>query len=241
MDMYYLALLYWREDPVMADPETAEFAEDVARYAAFDEVAGAAIVGGAALYPAGEAVSVRHGATDPIVTDGPFVEAAEVIGGIMVLDRDNLDEALELAAQIPAAGDAGGAVELWPMVDYRQDEGAQADWWLALLFEPRDMTLDPGSAEWQRGVEEHVVFGEKHGPVIRGGGALHPAVAATTVRVRDGQMVVTDGPFAESAEVVNGLYYLAAADRDGAVTLAAQIPVGDKGGIELRRVVDMGG
>ena len=57
----------------------------------------------------------------------------------------------------------------------------------------------------------------------------------------EGRPPVTDGPFAESAEVVNGLYYLAAADRDGAVTLAAQIPVGDKGGIELRRVVDMGG
>lgn len=239
--MYYLALLYWREDPTAADPETPEFAEDVARYAAFDEKAGTAIAGGAALYPATEALSIRHDAKNPIVTDGPFIEQAEVIGGIMVLDRDNLDDAIELAAQIPAASDAGGAVELWPMAEFRQDDGGQADWWLALLFEPRDTAPEPGSDDWDQGMQEHIAFGEKFGSVIRGGGALYPAVAATTVRVRDGQALVTDGPFAESAEVTSGLYYLTAVDRDSAAAVAAQIPVATKGGVELRQIVDMSG
>ena len=157
-----------------------------------------------------------------------------------MLDRDNLDDALEVAAQIPAAADAGGAVELWPMAEFRQDDGPQPDWWLALLFEPRDTAPDPGSTAWEQGVREHSRFGEEFGSVLRGGGALYPAVAATTLRVRDGQMLVTDGPVVESTEVASGLYFLAAADRDSAAALAAQIPVVGKGGVELRRIVDMG-
>lgn len=239
--MHYLALLYWREDPATADPATPEFARDLERYEAFDNVAGAAVVGGGALYPAGEALSIRHDGTTPVVTDGPFVEQAEVIGGVMVIDRDNLDDALEVAAQIPAAGDDGGAVELWPMVEFRQDDGPQPDWWLALLFEPQSAVSHPESDEWRAGLLEHAAFGEKFGGVIRGGGALYPPTSATTVRVRDGNVIVTDGPFAESAEVANGLYFLAADYRDAAAAVAAQIPVGEKGGVELRRMVDIGG
>lgn len=239
--MYYLALLYWCEDPRTADPLTPEFADDVARYAAFDEKAGAAVVGGGALYPAADARSVRHRATELLVTDGPFVEQAEVIGGIMVLDCADLDAALELAAQIPAASDEGGAVEVWPMVEYGQAEGPQADWWTALLFEPRDDALDPASADWEAGAAEHAAFGERFGDHLRGGGALHPPSTATTVRVRDGRSLITDGPFTESAEIVNGLYYIAATDCDDALAVAARIPVGTRGGVELRRMVDLDG
>lgn len=237
--MNYLALLYWQEDPATADPRTPEFAEDLTRYAAFDEKAGAAVVGGGALHPSADAVSVRPGAATPLVTDGPFVEQSEVIGGIMVLDCENLDDALEVAAQIPAAADDGGAVELWPMVEFRQHEGSQADWWVALLYEPQHAALDPASAEWEAGVAEHVKFGQTHGDSLRGGGALHPPQTATTVRVRDGRTLITDGPFSETAEIVNGLYFLAAASRDDAVRIAAQIPIGPKGGVEVRQVVDM--
>ncbi len=237
--MHYLALLYWQEDPRRADPQTPEFAEDVARYAAFDEKAGCAVVGGGALYPATEAVSVRPDPAKPLVTDGPFVETAEVIGGIMVLDCENLDNALELAAQIPAASDDGGAVELWPMVEFRQSEGSQADWWVALLYEPQDAAVEPGSAAWELAIAEHDKFGQAHGSMLRGGGALHPPTTATTVRVRDGRTLITDGPFIESAEIVNGLYFIAAPCRDDAVAVAAQIPIGSKGGVEVRQVVDM--
>ena len=67
------------------------------------------------------------------------------------------------------------------------------------------------------------------GDAVLAGGALHPIATATTVRVRDGEVLVTDGPFSESAEVVGGFYVLAAADLDAAVALAALIPV-DPGG-----------
>ncbi|MGB2923356.1 MAG: DUF6596 domain-containing protein [Mycobacterium sp.] len=106
------------------------------------------------------------------------------------------------------------------MAEFRQDDGPQPDWWLALLFEPHDTAPDPGSAAWEEGVREHAGFGGKFGSVIRGGGALYPAVAATTVRVRDGQVLVTAGPFMESAAVDSGLYFLAAPDGDSAAAFA---------------------
>lgn len=87
--MHYPALLYWQEDPATADPQRPEFAEDLARYAAFDERFGTAVVGGGALHPSADAASVRPGAATPMVTDGPFVEQSEVIGGFMVSRADS--------------------------------------------------------------------------------------------------------------------------------------------------------
>lgn len=125
------------------------------------------------------------------------------------------------------------------MVEFRQHEGPQAGWWVALLYEPQHAALDPSSADWEAGVAEHVKFVQAHADSLRGGGALHPPATATTVRVRDGRTLITDGPFSETAEIVDGLYFLAAASREDAVAIAAQIPIGPKGGVEVREVVDM--
>ncbi len=57
-----------------------------------------------------------------------------------------------------------------------------------------------------------------------GGAPLHPPSTATTVRVRDGKVMLTDGPYVEGAEVANGYYILDAADRDEAVKIASMIP-----------------
>ena len=57
-----------------------------------------------------------------------------------------------------------------------------------------------------------------------GGAAFHDPSTATTVRVRDGEVIVTDGPYVEGAEVATGFYLLGAADRDEAVKLASLIP-----------------
>jgi hypothetical protein len=73
---------------------------------------------------------------------------------------------------------------------------------------------------------------------VQAGGALHPIATATTVQVRDGEVIVSDGPFAESAEVVGGFYVLRASDHDAAVAVARQIPAE---AIELRPVMEVGG
>ena len=68
--------------------------------------------------------------------------------------------------------------------------------------------------------------------------ALQPTVTATTVRVRDGQTLTTDGPFAETKEALGGFYLVEAKDLDEAIDLAARIPGAQHGSIEVRPVVD---
>ncbi len=68
---------------------------------------------------------------------------------------------------------------------------------------------------------------------------LHPVHTATTLRLRDGQMTMTDGPFAETKEQLAGFYLIEAADLDEAVTLAARIPPVRAGSIEVRPVREL--
>ena len=63
-------------------------------------------------------------------------------------------------------------------------------------------------------------------------------MTATTVRVRDGQTMTTDGPFAETKEALGGFYLVEAKDLDEAIDLAARIPGAQVGSIEVRPVVD---
>jgi hypothetical protein len=70
------------------------------------------------------------------------------------------------------------------------------------------------------------------------GEALHPIKTATTVRVRDGKTVTTDGPFAETKEQLGGYYVVNAKDLDEAIAWAAKIPSAKNGSIEVRPIVD---
>jgi hypothetical protein len=72
---------------------------------------------------------------------------------------------------------------------------------------------------------------------FKGANQLQPTAAATTVRVRDGKRVVTDGPFAETKEQLGGYYLVEANDLDEAIAIAARIPSARKGSIEVRPVV----
>ncbi len=73
--------------------------------------------------------------------------------------------------------------------------------------------------------------------ISRGGDALHPTNQAVTVRVRDGESLRTDGPFAETKEQLGGYYILDCKDLDEALELAAKIPSAKIGSIEIRPVV----
>jgi hypothetical protein len=76
--------------------------------------------------------------------------------------------------------------------------------------------------------------------LFEAGEALHPTAAATTVRVRDGQTVTTDGPFAETKEALGGFYLINAKDLDEAIEVAAKIPGAKHGSIEVRPIFDFG-
>jgi hypothetical protein len=68
---------------------------------------------------------------------------------------------------------------------------------------------------------------------------LHPTSTATSVRIRDGKRLVTDGPFAETREQLGGYFLINAADLDEAIAIAARIPAGRWGTVEVRPVIEI--
>jgi hypothetical protein len=70
---------------------------------------------------------------------------------------------------------------------------------------------------------------------------LHPTSTATSIRVRDGKRLVTDGPFAETREQLGGYFLISANDLDEAISIAARIPLVRRGTVEIRPVMEIGG
>jgi hypothetical protein len=77
--------------------------------------------------------------------------------------------------------------------------------------------------------------------VYRDASPLHPVATATSVRVRDGKRLVTDGPFAETREQLGGYYLIDARDLDEALNIAERVPPAKFGTIEIRPVMEIGG
>ena len=72
------------------------------------------------------------------------------------------------------------------------------------------------------------------------GEALQPVATATTIRIRNGQLSTTDGPFAETKEQLGGFYMIEARDLNDAIQVASKIPAVRMGSIEIRPVIDFG-
>jgi hypothetical protein len=77
--------------------------------------------------------------------------------------------------------------------------------------------------------------------VLVDSGPLQPVTSATTVRVRDGEVQLADGPFAEIKEILGGYYVLECGDLDEALRWAAKIPAARYGSVEVRPLMQMGG
>jgi hypothetical protein len=109
--------------------------------------------------------------------------------------------------------------------------------YLLLIYGPE--TNEEPSAEEQAAVmDAYYAFTEhvKGKGAYLGGEALEPTATATTVRVRDGQTLTTDGPFAETKEALGGYYLVEAKDLDEAIDFAARIPGSRNGSIEIRPI-----
>ena len=105
------------------------------------------------------------------------------------------------------------------------------------------INVEPGYVETLAEDERKAVFAEytalAEDPRARGGAQLQPIETATTVRVRDGQTLTTDGPFADTKEVFAGYFVFEADSLDEAIELAARIPAARLGGaIEVRPLVE---
>ena len=104
---------------------------------------------------------------------------------------------------------------------------------------------DYARAEFERlsAHEQEAILGEymaiRQSPGVIGGEQLQPVDTATTVRVQDGQTLLTDGPFVDAKEHLGGFYLVEADDLDAALDIAARIPAARMGGaIEVRPLVE---
>lgn len=113
----------------------------------------------------------------------------------------------------------------------------------ALIYGAVEAETEGTPEEWATVMADYMAFGENAGAagVIGGGEALQPTTTATTITVKGGKggdMITTDGPFAETKEVLGGFYLLDCTDLDEALKWAAQIPGAWHGRVEVRPVID---
>jgi hypothetical protein len=109
--------------------------------------------------------------------------------------------------------------------------------YLILIYENEATTPQDESefAKWMDYTERLKASG-----CFLGGEALQPTSTATTVRVKDGKMLTTDGPFAETKEQLGGYYMVNCQDLDEALKWAAEIPSAGRGPVEVRPIMDFG-
>ena len=189
-------------------------------------------------------VRVRDGET--LVADGPFAETKEFIAGINLLECASLDEAIEVSAKCPISWFQ--ALEIRPfMAGLRLDEKAFAfgrgedgdarpyllTMWMggtpAAPFDDQAV-MDEGEA-WRQDLEARGL------QVL--GNALEGPETATTVRVRDGETLLTDGPAAEIKEQFGGYTLIECDGLDEALRWAATVPTAFNGSVEVRPVVQI--
>ena len=112
--------------------------------------------------------------------------------------------------------------------------------YLCLIYDDEKKVAGMPQSESDAFMGEYFTFTDdirKSGHYIAGE-ALHPVETATTVRIRNGRLSTTDGPFAETKEQLGGFYLIEAADLNDAIRVASKIPSARIGSIEVRPVVN---
>lgn len=116
--MRYLALIYGDEKVGERMTEVEQNANMAAWFSFTDDLAKSGkMIGGEALQPTATATTVRQGNGSPLVTDGPFAETKEQLGGFYLISADNIDDAITWVAKMPNIP-RGGSVELRPIMEF---------------------------------------------------------------------------------------------------------------------------
>jgi len=115
--------------------------------------------------------------------------------------------------------------------------------YMLLIHDEEQVWAKMSEAERQRIYGEYGQFGQqlKDGGQYLAGAQLQPTSTATSVRVRDGKRLVTDGPFAETREQLGGYFLVEAKDLDAAIGIAGRIPGARWGTVEIRPMIELPG
>jgi hypothetical protein len=237
--MQYLLLIHDDEQKFeqMSQQEIQGLLREYGAFTAAIKESGA-YVGSNRLRPVATAATVRVRDGEQVVTDGPFAETKEQLGGYYLVDTETLDEALEWAARIPSA--RNGSIEVRPLYDSMAEGERTAATGSHILLFYSDEQVTSARPEEER---KAVVAGyralaeelERRGEYVAGA-PLKPIATATTVRVVDAEPVVTDGPFAETKEQLGGFFLIDAASVDEACEWAAKVPAASYGSVEVRPI-----
>jgi hypothetical protein len=188
-------------------------------------------------------VRVRQGHIQ--VTDGPFAETTEQLGGYYVIDVTDRDEAIAIASRLPPA--MKGTVEIRPLLPLPESlslpAGEEGHDTPAGGDQPRDyiVLLYSEAGAWPP--KEHAVAlaesielcHELHAErQFLAAAPLEPPETAVCVRVRNGIQMVVDGPFTETKEQLGGYFLVRVANLDEAIAIAARIPGARRGTAEIR-------
>ncbi|HYW07362.1 MAG TPA: YciI family protein [Longimicrobium sp.] len=114
--------------------------------------------------------------------------------------------------------------------------------YLCLIYDDEKMVEGMSKDEGDAFLGEYMTFSDdlaRSGRLLAGE-ALQPVATATVVRMRNGRMSTTDGPFAETREQLGGFYMIEAGDLNEAIQVAARIPSARTGSVEVRPVVNFG-
>ena len=240
--MKYLLLIY-APDNAITDAERAACYEKSAQLACDLKAAGQYLSANP-LAPVSTARSVRLRDGKRLVTDGPFAETREHLGGYFLIEATDLDEAIAVAARIPAA--AWGSVEIRPVQDLGglpdASPGVTATFML-LSYDDEQYWRQAGDAAMDAALGQAVRLAcelRDRGQYVLAS-PLHWPETATTVRLRDGKRVVTDGPFAETREVLGGFYLVHVDTAEEAAAIAARHPGAAVGTVEIRPILPIPG
>ena len=111
--------------------------------------------------------------------------------------------------------------------------------YVVLIYEAPEEFARRESPEAQAYFAGWMAYAQAIGPHARGGAPLLPGATATTVRLRDGQRLVQDGPYADTREQLGGFWIIDVPDLDAALEWAARCPAAGTGAVEIRPVMPM--
>ena len=235
-------------------------------YAKFAEDHASKLVGGEELERATSATTVRiQGGPggDVVTTDGPFAETKEELAGFYVVEAEGprrghpdrwSDPQRAVRGDRGPTGGAGAGVAAARDVDprptrssyrvkggtgsLRQREGEMAKYLLTIYGDEAAQAATPPE-ELEKFIQAYTDVTEemRSSGVYEAGEGIQPSPTAKSVRVRDGKTQTTDGPFAETKEVLNGFYLLECKSEAEAVKWAAKIPGAEFGTVEVRPVL----
>lgn len=242
--MKYMLLIHGPED-AWTDDERSECMKDSLGIS--EELAAQGkFIDAAPLLSVKTAATVRVRQGQALVTDGPFAETTEQLGGYYIVDLADLDEAIAVASRLPPA--TKGIVEIRPLAEMeglppsrRLPANDPRTPFLLLCYDDEAAWAKAGPDELPAAKAEAVKLALRlrdEGRYISAS-PLHSPATATTVRVRNGRRIITDGPFAETHEVLGGFYLILAEDREIALRIAAQHSGARYGAVEVRQIFDL--